>query len=165
MAIVPIKRIDGDGNRGAAKAGAQRTYVEVKGDADPLDTLIAEEMCVRDLADTVRGRLVLGIMPPIGGELEPVKRIVADVDDVQQGDVFLELGSPEAAQWRWAEQAFARGALGVVAERHVEPWAGKFTIKVDDAIDAMSALVFWLQKQTETAAACWPSLCEKRERA
>ena len=55
MAYVPIKRIDGDGNRGAAKAGAQRTYVEVKGDADPLDTLIAEEMCVRDLADTVRG--------------------------------------------------------------------------------------------------------------
>lgn len=130
-----------------------------------MDTLLAEEMCVRDLAETVRGRLSLGIMPPIGGELEPVKRIVADVDEVQRGDVFLELGSREAEQWRWAEQAFARGALGVVAERHVEPWAGKFTIEVDDAIDAMSALIFWLQKQSETAAACWPPVCRERKRA
>ena len=84
---------------------------------------------IRDLAAACQGRLKFGAMPPVGGELEPVGRIVADLNELRSGDVYWELGG---RQRPFAEEAFARGALGIVVSgRHVEPWAGKFAIDVD----------------------------------
>lgn len=84
---------------------------------------------IRDLATACQGRLKLGAMPPVGGELEPVGRIIADLNALRSGDVYWELGG---RQRPFAEEAFARGALGIVVSgRHVEPWAGKFAIDVD----------------------------------
>jgi len=88
-----------------------------------------EQLTIRDIAGIAGGVVKLGDLPPLGGELEPVGRIVVDSRDVQHGDLFWAM--PGGAVY--AEDAFARGALGVVTTgRHVEPWAGKFSILVDD---------------------------------
>lgn len=90
---------------------------------------------IRDLARACGGRLTLGAMPPVGGELEPVGRLVADLQELQPGDVYWELGGTRRP---FAEEAFARGACGVVVSgRHVEPWAGKFTIEVSCPQEAL----------------------------
>ena len=88
-----------------------------------------EQLTIRDIAQIAGGVLNLGDMPPLGGELEPVSRVVVDSRDVREGDVFWAMPGGEF----YAEDAFTRGALGVVAAgRHVEPWAGKFSMRVDD---------------------------------
>lgn len=87
------------------------------------------------------GRLQLGAMPPLGGELEPLGRVVVDCQQVRPGDVYwsLDRGAGDDA---FPEEAFARSALGVVtAGRRVEPWAGKFAIQVEDSRAALRQLV------------------------
>jgi UDP-N-acetylmuramoyl-tripeptide--D-alanyl-D-alanine ligase len=95
-------------------------------------------LCLRELAEIIGGRLRLGCMPPLGGELEPLGRIATDSERVRQGDVFWGLAtSEENGSWR-AEEAYARGALGaVVSGRRLEPWAGKFSLEVEDARSAL----------------------------
>lgn len=98
------------------------------------------KMCIRDLAELLGGRLQLGAMPPLGGDLEPIGRIVVDCRQIQAGDVFwATMRDGQAADH--AEEAFARGALGVVAGRRVEPWAGKFSLEVPDACSALDSLL------------------------
>jgi UDP-N-acetylmuramoyl-tripeptide--D-alanyl-D-alanine ligase len=92
----------------------------------------AANLSTGELADIVGGRLRLGSMPPLGGDLEPVGRFAIDSRSVQPGDVFWGL-STQPDRGNLAEEAFARGALGVVVSgRRVEPWAGRFSIEVDD---------------------------------
>jgi UDP-N-acetylmuramoyl-tripeptide--D-alanyl-D-alanine ligase len=95
-------------------------------------------LCLRELAEIVGGRLRLGCMPPLGGEHEPLGRITTDSERVRPGDVFWGLAtSEENSSWR-AEEAYARGALGaVVSGRRLEPWAGKFSLEVEDARAAL----------------------------
>lgn len=85
-----------------------------------------------ELAAIVGGRLRLGSMPPLGGDLEPIGRLSLDSRVIAPGEVFWGLaGQSDAAGL--PEEAYARGALGVVvAGRRVEPWAGTFSIEVDD---------------------------------
>lgn len=91
-------------------------------------------LCIRDLARITRGELRLGAMPPLGGDLDPVGRIVIDSRQVVPGDVFWGLIGRFHDGSNFAEEAFARGASGVVvAGRHIEPWAGKFSLQVEDA--------------------------------
>ncbi|MFO0902828.1 MAG: Mur ligase family protein [Pirellulales bacterium] len=97
--------------------------------------------CIRDLVEITGGRLKLGAMPPIGGELQPLGRVVVDCRQVRPGDVYwsLDRDNPESGL---PEEAFARSALGVVtAGRRVEPWAGKFAIQVEDSRAALRQLV------------------------
>lgn len=97
--------------------------------------------CIRDLVEITGGRLQLGAMPPLGGELQPLGRVVVDCREIRPGDVYwsLERDNLDAGL---PEEAFARAALGVVtAGRRVEPWAGKFAIQVDDSQAALKQLV------------------------
>ncbi len=88
-----------------------------------------EQLTISDIARISGGAVKLGDLPPLGGELEPVNRIVVDSRDVRHGDLFWAMPGGEV----YAEDAFSRGALGVVTSgRHVEPWAGKFSLLVDD---------------------------------
>ena len=106
------------------------------------------DLCLSDLASIVGGRLRLGAMPPLGGSLEPVGRIVTDSQQLKPGDVYWGLDAPGRHGADFAEQAFSRGAMGVVvAGRHVEPWAGKFTIQVQDANGALWQLARWARQR------------------
>ena len=67
-------------------------------------------LCIRDLARITRGSLRLGLMPPIGGDLDPVGRIVIDSRQVTPGDVFWGLVGRYHDGSHFAEEAFARGA-------------------------------------------------------
>ncbi len=86
------------------------------------------------LARAIRGSLNLGGMPPLGGEMQPVRRVIIDSRTARPGDVFFDVPAIRASgEGCWPEEAFARGAAGVVSSvRNLEPWAGAFAIHVDD---------------------------------
>lgn len=105
-------------------------------------------LCIQELAEIIGGRLHLGVMPPLGGGLEPIGRVVVNMCDVQPGDVFLATDTAEHDATARADDAFARGALGVVAAgRRVEPWAGKFSVVVQDASRALWQLAAWSRRR------------------
>src|SRR5690606_538970 len=95
-------------------------------------------LCSGDLADITGGDLRLGILPPLGGEWEPVHRVVTDSQIVRRGDVFWDLPRSRSEPGACLEEAFARGAVGVVTSRpSVEPWAGAFIVHVQDSHRAL----------------------------
>jgi UDP-N-acetylmuramoyl-tripeptide--D-alanyl-D-alanine ligase len=90
-------------------------------------------LCLRQLAETIGGQLQLGSMPPLGGDLEPVGRVVTDVRHVRPGDVYWALETSSYNVAARAEEAFAQAAAGaVVSGRRLEPWAGTFSLVVED---------------------------------
>jgi UDP-N-acetylmuramyl pentapeptide synthase len=89
---------------------------------------------IQELAEIVGGRLRLGDMPPLGGVWEPTGRVTVDAQSINDGDVLLATAVNLAANRCCIDEAFQRGALGVIAAgKIIEPWAGKFSIQVDDA--------------------------------
>jgi len=105
-------------------------------------------LCIQELAEITGGHLQLGMMPPLGGEMEPIGRIVTNACDVQPGDVYWAMETAEHDAASRAEVAFARGALGAVAAgRHIEPWAGKFSVVVQDASRALWQLAAWSRRR------------------
>ena len=89
-------------------------------------------LCVSELAEVVHGRLQLASMPPLAGGYEPIRRIIVDSRQARPGDVYWALSGPGYDGMALVDDAFARGALGAVtAGRHVEPWAGRFCIEVE----------------------------------
>lgn len=109
------------------------------------------DLCIRDLVQIVGGRLRLGSPPPLGGPLEPIGRIVADSRQVVENDVFWGLVGPNHDGSRFAEDAFLRGALGaVVSGRRLEPWAGKFSLEVQDTHHALWRLARWIRERSSS---------------
>src|SRR5262245_34413055 len=95
-------------------------------------------LCIEELHRIVGGEVRLGLMPPLAGTLEPLRRVVVDSSRARPGDVYWALVGPDYDGAQTAEEAFTRGALGVVvSSRSVEPWAGKFVLRVPDANQAL----------------------------
>lgn len=102
------------------------------------------DLCIQELSNIVGGELCLGSMPPLGGEWEPLGRFIADVADVHEGDVFCALHSGQHNCPSRCSEAFARGAIGVITENVLaEPWAGRFSIAVEDVNWALWQLADW----------------------
>jgi hypothetical protein len=98
-------------------------------------------ICIGELVEQVGGTLTFGSLPPLAGRYEPIRRIVVDSRVARPGDVFWGLEGPTYQGAHFAEEAFLRGAMGVVIEgRHVEPWAGRFSLRVPDANTALLRL-------------------------
>jgi UDP-N-acetylmuramyl pentapeptide synthase len=105
-------------------------------------------LCSGDLASITGGRLNLGTLPPLGGEWEPVTRIITDSQMVCRGDVFWDVIASPGEPGSSAEEAFARGAVGVVSSRStLEPWGGAFVVKVRDAYQALLNLGCWARRR------------------
>lgn len=98
-------------------------------------------LSIAELHNAVGGELELGLMPPLAGKLEPIRRVVVDSAATRPGDVFWALFGEGYEGSRTAEEAFARGGLGIVTStRQVAPWAGKFTLRVANANEALYQL-------------------------
>lgn len=109
-------------------------------------------LCIRDLTTIVGGSLRLGALPPLGGELEPIANIVLDVARLRNGDVYWSLPSGTAP---FPEEAYLRGALGVVVPgREIEPWAGKFSVRVEDGLTALRTLAAWNRERFSGKLIC-----------
>lgn len=99
-------------------------------------------LCISELSEIIEGSVSLGAMPPLAGLFEPVGRVVVDVRAVKNRDVLWTFGATSPSACYQAEDAFSRGALGiVVAGRRIEPWAGKFCVNVADSVAALHRLM------------------------
>jgi len=105
------------------------------------------ELCVGQLAQTIGGDLKLGTMPPLGGTHEPVGPITTDTNGITEASLFWACTSSNLGRGAAAEEAFSRGALGVVTDRHIEPWAGRFAIQVDNPNRALQDLALWARRR------------------
>jgi UDP-N-acetylmuramyl tripeptide synthase len=104
------------------------------------------DLCIEDLNRIVGGDVALGLMPPLAGRLEPIRRLVVDSSVARPGDVYWALCGPGFDGAMTAEEAYARGALGVVvSSRQVEPWAGKFALRVANTNHALTVLAEYEQ--------------------
>lgn len=107
-------------------------------------------LSIEELQEIVHGSLTLSSMPPRGGLWAPLGRIVCDSRQVQRGDVFWGLPGNCCDGSFFAEEALMRGAQGtIVAGRHVEPWAGCFSLCVDDSRRALRQLGQWSRRRFE----------------
>ncbi len=90
-------------------------------------------LVLSELAFETGGQLVVDAMPPLAGDDSPVGRIVTDSRQVRPGDVFWALAGPRYDGNHFLEEAFARGAAGVVTHREtLAPWAGGWALRVED---------------------------------
>lgn len=99
-------------------------------------------LCIAELSEVIEGTVSLGAMPPLAGLFEPVGRVVVDLREVRNRDVLWMFDSQSRHAGYQADDAFSRGALGVVvAGRRIEPWAGKFCVNVADSIVALHRMM------------------------
>ena len=92
------------------------------------------DFSLRELAEIVSGRLNFGTMPPVDGDALTLGRVVTDSRQVKPDDVFWALAGSQHDGADFVDEAFARGATGVVvAGRNIEPWAGRWSLRLDDA--------------------------------
>jgi UDP-N-acetylmuramoyl-tripeptide--D-alanyl-D-alanine ligase len=105
-------------------------------------------LTLAQLRDITGGQLRLAAMPPRHGETTHIGPIVTDSRRVQAEMVFWGLSGPRFDGSCFAEDALVRGATGVVvAGRNVEPWAGRWSLRVDDGLKALWALAAWKRQQ------------------
>jgi UDP-N-acetylmuramoyl-tripeptide--D-alanyl-D-alanine ligase len=101
-------------------------------------------LSIADLHAIIGGRLRMGDMPPREGDCAGVGTINTDSRLVQPGDVFWGLRGPQHDGSHFAEEALSRGAVGVVTSgRWAAPWAGRWSIEVDDSQAALWRLAAW----------------------
>lgn len=106
------------------------------------------QLTVGDLHELLGGELRFGAMPPTAGDATLVGPVVTDSREVQPEEVFFGLAGARFHGGQFAEEAFVRGATGVVTSgRHLEPWAGCWSLEVPDAKQALWRLAAWNRSQ------------------
>ncbi len=107
----------------------------------PSTTSGLSSLAIRDLAMVLKSDVCLAQMPPLGGWLEPIRRIVTRIEEVGRGDVWWGSEAPLAEHASLACQAWVQGAAGVVsAARRLTPWPGTFALSVPDPAAALETL-------------------------
>jgi UDP-N-acetylmuramoyl-tripeptide--D-alanyl-D-alanine ligase len=124
------------------KAEQRRMHREAE---NRVDAACVTDLAVGTLRDIVVGQLRHGEMPAIDGDDAPVGRIVRDASLIERGDVFwAKDGTPgDRCASEFAYEALMRGAAGVIANCHVEPWSGRWSLEVPDTSRALSKLADW----------------------
>jgi UDP-N-acetylmuramyl pentapeptide synthase len=113
-------------------------------------------LSIADLHRIIGGELQLGLMPPLAGVLEPIRRVIVDSSAARPGDVFWAIAAAGYDGACSAEEAFTRGAIGVVSStRKVAPWAGKFSLQVADANESLRKLIEY-EKARRLGRRCKP---------
>lgn len=122
---------------------------------------VMNALSVKELATIIGGRLRLGKLPPLGGEYEPVGRVATNGRQVRIGETYWGINEAGFQGADFAEMAYSRGALGVVVSgRRVEPWAGRFSIQVDDADAALRMFGRWVRQRFRGKLVAIVGCCE-----
>ena len=103
--------------------------------------------CVEEMQQAVGGVPRWASMPPRDGEQTLVDRIVIDSRQVAAGDAFWALPGDVHHGAEFAQEAFMRGAVGVVTDRSVEPWPGGFVLEVPDSRLGLWDFASWHRQQ------------------
>ncbi len=99
---------------------------------------------IGELHELLGGQLRYGAMPPCAGEATVIGPIVTDSRTIAQDEVFWGLAGPRFDGAHFADEALMRGALGVVvAGRRVQPWAGRWSLEVNDGLESLWRLAAW----------------------
>ena len=98
----------------------------------------AWELNAGQMARLLNGKLILSSTPPVGGKLEPVGRVVPDLQDYLGGDLVVLQEACSAGSF--VEQPMLCGATGIVANRPIEPWPGCYQILVHDVGNSVQRL-------------------------
>lgn len=106
------------------------------------------DLSIEELEIAVGGTLRLSEMPPVGGVWEPIFRVVLSCYEAQRGDLFWQLDDSQGDAFAAMQEAFARGALGCVTSAHRPlPWAGAFSLEVNDPAESMWQLAEQLRSR------------------
>ena len=88
----------------------------------------------QQLADVVNGTLAFETLPPLDGKFSVVGRVCLDIRVLEEGDVFWSIEGFENSGRAHIEEAFLKGAAGVVADNyHGTPWPGRWVVHVKDS--------------------------------
>ena len=103
-------------------------------------------LSVRDLATITAGRIHLADLPPIMGVREVITSIHFTLNSLPAGSLFWNLQPDASAETLQAEFSFMQGASGLLLDsRDVEPWAGRYTLRVSNAHLALRHLAAYLR--------------------
>jgi UDP-N-acetylmuramoyl-tripeptide--D-alanyl-D-alanine ligase len=102
------------------------------------------DLTLHKLHGIVGGRLRLATLAPRHGEDTRVEHVVTDSRQVQQDDVFWGLSGTRFDGGSFAEEAYSRGATGVVVGgKYVQPPPGCWSLQVDDGQKSLDGLARW----------------------
>ncbi|HEV3138207.1 MAG TPA: UDP-N-acetylmuramoyl-tripeptide--D-alanyl-D-alanine ligase, partial [Pirellulales bacterium] len=102
------------------------------------------DLTLHKLHEIVGGRLRTATLAPRHGEDTRVERVVTDSRQVQKDDVFWGLAGTRFDGGSFAEEAYARGATGVVVGgKYVQPPPGCWSLQVDDGQRSLDELARW----------------------
>jgi|GEM_PF-5781007 hypothetical protein len=105
-------------------------------------------LSVRDLATITAARIHLADLPPLLGAGELVTRIHFSLDNLQPGSLFCTFQPDNTSAGLQPELSFMQGAAGLLLDdRHVEPWAGRYTLRVSNTHLALRHLAAYLRDQ------------------
>jgi len=101
-------------------------------------------LSVHQLHDAIGGRLRSALPPAHGAQAEVIRRVVTDSRQARGGDVFFALPGTRYNGSEFIDDAYSRGATGVVAGGgSIEPEKGRFCIEVNDPLAALWKLAQW----------------------
>ena len=121
---------------GFTSAAARRCFLSSILAYSPTPTARTKTMhlplSIRQLANALHGTVRLGQLPPLDGLATNAERVVFTPYAAQPGTLFWDLSTFPSASMYFPEEAFLRGATGIISPRRIEPWAGRYSIQVTD---------------------------------
>jgi UDP-N-acetylmuramoyl-tripeptide--D-alanyl-D-alanine ligase len=104
---------------------------------------LASEISIQSIAQRVGGRLVAAEREAGLADF-PLGRVRIDSRECRSGDVFWGLQGGTTHGSEFADDAFARGAIGVVTDDHdIRPPLGRWALVVEDTAEALEQLAAW----------------------
>ena len=110
------------------------------------NTLLSRMATLSELQNAIHGTRVSTQGNEPDGTMS-VGRVVIDSRQVEPGDVFWGLPGTHCHGSDFAEEAYARGAAGVVTERPVQAPDGCWALIVKDTLRALHAWATWHREQ------------------
>ena len=106
------------------------------------------DLSLRELATVINGNLYLGDLPPIDSDQQAVCAICFDLNELSPGGLYWDLSLSIEQGFGKPELAFAHGAAGILTEhQHSEPWAGRYTLRVESCQRSLRHLAYFLRRR------------------